>query len=551
MMYLIKEGITGNLYIKLSSRPIKNGVLMKIKIILFITIIVGTTITCQSQDEPDSVGRDIHLYLLAQYKMAEGALNQAATYYDLLMTKTEVPVAAYKGYVQFLIQNNQYSKVLELTSKLDAAFPDDALVQLAIIEALAHTHNQKKAMDRLLDFAHKHNTNQEITLRAAQAYLAQHEPENAIQVIDSFLENASQKPNLFMFHFFKAQILIQLDKKKEALDAIKQCIKTNTHFDKGWLLYAMIEEQIGNLEGAIKGFTTFLDLVGQDKAIQQHLMQLMFRQKMLAEKTNTLNVSLPCVEKALLLFEQQKPKAALEVIEECLKKKPKDTDVRLLKIQILGALNQQGTALTCLTDWINEDPTQELWLKTLLLMTNHGIMYSDAIHTLQLVEKKHPKAILLVQYLADLYLRSEQQDQALTYLNKVTTLNKDASLLAKAYYQIAVIRYEQHKFKDMASACTKGLQHKADFAPLCNLLAYYYAGKGNNREQAQKLIAVALKADPDNPHYKDTQSHIYYKAQQYAKAYEIIESISSSAPFDPHIIKHQQKIRMLLAQKNK
>lgn len=491
--------------------------------------------------------RDIQLYFLAQYNTAGGSLGTASNYFEQLMSKADVPLAAYKGYVQFLILNNQYQKVLDLQPKLDTSFPDDPAVQMAIIEALDHTHNHAQAIERLMTLAHKNQTSPEVVLKAAQTYMAQQEPENAVQLIDTFLENATQKPNFFMFYFFKAQILIQLDKKKEALAAVKHCLKSHSHFDKGWLMCAVLEEQLGNLEGAIKGYSTFLDLVGQDKGVQQHVLQLMFKQKMLAEKTNTLNVSLPCLEKALLLFEQKKPKAALEQVEECLKKNPKDKDARLLKIQLLGTLNQQDVALVCLADWIAEEPSQELWYKTLLLMTNHGIMLSDAIRTLQLIEKKHPNELLPIQYIADLYLRSNQPQLAQPYLTKVASLSKDSLLCAKAYYQLAVIHYEQRQFDPMIITATKGLQQKPDFAPLCNMLAYYYAGKGHDMPQAQKLIAVALKSDPNNPHYKDTESHIYYKMHEYAKASEIIESVTTITP-DMHITKHAQKIRLKVAQ---
>ena len=501
-----------------------------------------------AQETPEQDGHDIHLYFLAQYNTVGGALGTAANYYERLMNKSQVPNAAYKGYVQFLILNRQYQKILDLLPKLDNSFPDDPTVQLAIIESLDNTHNHAQAVERLMKLAHSNQTSQEVVIKAAQAYMARHEPENALQLLDTFLENATQKPNIFMFYFFKAQILIQLNKKPEALAAVKQCLKSHSHFDKGWLLCAVLEEQLGNLQGAIKGYSTFLDLVGQDKGVQQHLLQLMFQQKMLAEKTTTLNISLPCFEKALLLFEQQKPKAALEQVEECLKKNPKDKDARLLKIQLLSLLNQQGTALTCLTDWINEDPTHDLWYKTLLLMTNHGIMLSDAIHALQRIEKKHAKELLPVQYIADLYLRNEQQEQAQQYLKKVITLSKDPVLNAKAYYQIAVMHYEQKQFNAMATMATKGLEQKADFAPLCNMLAYYYAGKGHDIPQAQKLIAMALKSDPDNPHYKDTESHICYKNHEYAKAAQIMESILKVAQNDAHIAKHAKKVQLKLAQ---
>lgn len=521
---------------------------MKIVPVAFMLTSLILTGKNQQPVPSDDGAQRLHHYMLAQYKTAEGSLQAASNYYEQLMTHSAIPIAAYKGYTQFLLLNNQYPKIVEMIPKLDAAFADDATIQLAIVDALDHIHQHKEAVERLLMLSQKNQANQEITFKAAQVYVAQQELENAIHVIDRFLDNTAQKPNLFIFHFLKAQILLQLNKKQEALDAIKKCIKTHAHFDKGWLMYAMLEEQLGNLEGAIKGFSTFLDLVGQDNAIQTHLLSLMFKQKMIAEKTTELKVSAPCIQKAMLLFEQKQPKAALEQLEECLKKAPKDPEARLLKIQLLGALGQLKNALVCLADWITQDPSHELWYKTLLLMTNHGILHSDAIRALQAIEKKHPQELLPVQYIADLYLRTEQQGPALQYLNKIVSMSKDQLLCAKAYYQMSCIYYDQRKFDTMTDLCQKGLACKADFAPLCNLLAYYYAGKGHNLEQAQKLITIALAQDADNPHYKDTQSYIYYKSQDYTKAAQIIESISSQLANDPHITRHASKIHIKLAQ---
>jgi len=511
-----------------------------------VCISLALGISVQSQEPQDHDGHNLHLYFLAQYKTAEGSLREASRYFDQLISKTQPPQAAYKGYVQFLALNNQYPQILSLVKKLDETFPDDPTVQMAIVEALEHSQNQKESVERLIRLSQKNLTSQEIALKTAQVYLARQEPENAIKVLDGYLDNATQKPNLFMFHFLKTQILIQLNKKQPALDEIKKCLKAHSRFDKGWLVYAMLEEQLGNLQGAIKGFSTFLDLVGNDNTVAHHLMQLMFKQKMIEEKTNTLDVSIPCLKKALILFQQKKHKAALEQIEECLKKNGKDPEARLLKIQILGALNQQEKVTALLIDWMKEDPTQGIWFNTLLLMTNQGIMYSDAVHALQIVEKHAPKALLPVQYLADLYLRMEQVSQALTYLKKITVMSPDKLLCAKAFYQMSCILFEQQKFDAIQEAVEKGLVLAPTFAPLCNLKAYYCA-KQHNIAQAQECITQALAQDPDNPHYQDTQGYIHYKAHEYTKAASIINQLAKHNPDDQCIRKHAAKIQAKIA----
>jgi tetratricopeptide (TPR) repeat protein len=507
---------------------------------------IALCIATQAQQQEATDSHNLHLYFLAQYKTAEGALREASSYFDQLISKKQTPWAAYKGYVQFLALTSQYSRILNLIDKLDKMYPDDPAVQMAIVEALEQSDRQQESVDRLIRLAQKNITNQEVALKTVHAYLARQEPENAINVIDNYVDNAIHKPNLFMFYFLKTQILIQLDKKQLARDEIKKCLKAQSHFDKGWLVYAMLEEQLGNLQGAIEGFSTFLDLVGHNNAVAHHLMQLMFKQKMLEDKTDTLTMSESCFKQALLLFQQKRHREALQRVEECLKKNDKDPEARLLKIQILNTLNRKDAVLASLIDWMREDPRQDLWFSTLLLMTGHGITHTEAIRALHIVEKHSPNTLLPVQYLADLYLRVEQTAQALEYLKKVTVLSSDKLLRAKAFYQMSRIFFQEKRFNDIHKALEQGLSAAPNFAPLCNLKAYYCAKQGNIA-LAQEYIAQALRQDPGNPHYQDTQGYIYYKKHDYARAASLIDQLANNNPDDQCIRKHADKIRSKMA----
>lgn len=498
----------------------------------------------------DNISRNIHHYFLAQYKQFGGSLEDAEHHYQAILSKNKAPIQAYKGYAHYLALSNQFPKIIDLMPQLDKNFQYDPTVQMAIAMALERTGSQEEALKRVIILSEKHPTNQEIVLHAAQAYATRKELENAIAVLDNFIDNSPQKPNLFMFHFFKAQIYLQVDKKQEALASLKQSIKAHPHFDKGWLLCSLIEEQLGNVENAIKGYSTFLDLVGSDAAVQNHLMQLMFKQKMAKENTTVISISSPCLKKSLDLFEQKMPKQALEQLEKCLQENPKDIDARLLKIRILSSLNQWQQISQILTTWLIEEPTNQLWFKTLCTLTTQGLPYKDLINTLHAVEKKHPTAQLPVMYLADTYLRNKKIPPALHYLKKLTTLTTDHILKVKALYQMGMIYFEQHQYILMKKVLEQGLVLMQDFAPLCNLLAYYYSGKGNNLSKAQQLINIALEKEPDNPHYKDTQAHIWYKRGNYKKAHELLEPIATKIADDNVISKHIKKLRTKIAVKD-
>lgn len=490
----------------------------------------------------DSASRNIHHYFLAQYKQIGGALPEAAQHYEAILTSTKAPIQAFKGYTQYLALSNQFSKIIDLQPQLDKNFGKDPAVQMAIAMAMERTGSQDEAIARVITLAEQHPTNQEIIFHAAQAYVARKELENAIAVLDSFIDNSPQKPNLFMFHFFKAQIYLQLNKKNEALASIKKSIKIHPHFDKGWLLCSMLEEQAGNIENAIKGYSTFLDLVGSDSAIQNHLMTLMFKQKMANEKTTVVTISSPCLKQALQLFENKQPKLALDQLEKCLKENPRDTDARILKIQILSSQQQWQQVINLLTAWMTDEPNNQLWFKTLHGAGFQGLATKDLIRTLQTVEKKHPSATLPVMYLADVYLRHHKIPAALHYLKKLTVISNDQLLKTKAFYQMGRLYYEQHQYNLMKSVLEAGYKLSSNFAPLCNLLAYYYAGKGKELIKAQQLIEQALKTEPDNPHYKDTQARIWYKQGDYKKARLLLEPIATNMAHDNVITKHMKKI---------
>lgn len=517
-----------------------NGSFMKVSLIVIIAL--ASSKICASQEIPDQTAQNIMHHMLGEYERAGANLDKASYHYSYIINAEKAPQQAFKGYVQLLSTKKQYQDIIALIPKLDAVFDHDPVVELAIIEALDNTREKKQAIERLLKVVFKYPKHQEIVFRGVQAYVALQELDNAIHAIDTYLDNPTPMPNAFMFHFLKAQILMQMGRRQEALESVKNSIKVQSHFDKSWLLQAVLEEQAGNIDNAIKGFTTYLDLVGHDPAIQNHLMQLMFSQKMIKEKDNSVIKVEPCHKKALLLYEQKQPKPALEQLEKCIHANPLDNDARLLKVQILVSTGDYTQALSCLQAWMVQEPGNEAWFKTTQLLLRHGASYGDIMHAYIFVEKKRPHAILPLMYMADTALREQNNNQAITYLKKITTVSSDSSLKAKAFYQMGRILFTQRQFRLMKDALEHGLVLDPDFNPLLNLLAYYYASYEHDMVKAQQFIARALSKEPNNPHFRDTQAYILYKQHEYEKAANIIDAIVEQLPGDIFIQKHHAKI---------
>lgn len=489
-------------------------------------------------------------YFQAVFDMEEGKINEAQEKFNEL-NATSASTVIQPGHIRFLRKTKQFNKILQQPQILAKESADDPDVQIITIEALINTNKQQQAIQKMVEAIDKFPDNQQLAMIAVQWYLSNRNPTNALIVIDRYLSNAASKPNNYQFLFIKANILALQNQIGQARDAAKECLAANRNFERCWLLYAQIEEQLGNLDQAIKGYKTFLDLVGREAGVQNHLLDLLYKQKMIKEHKTIQSIPMTYLQKGLLLLEQNQPAEALTMIEECLKQEPNNTEAIQLKIQILENLGALQQAFKLTTDLMNAQPMNELWFKTAASLQKKGIKRHQLVAAYQQVEQKNPRSLLPAQYLADLYLRANNQQQALIYLQKVIDSTSDNLLKTKAHYQKARIFHQHHNTQAMATELEKGRAIYANFAPLNNMLAYYYAAKGNNHSKALELVNKSLASEPTNPHYLDTLGYISYKQGDAQKALKIIEPLASRIPDDTVIENHVRKINQELTHNDK
>ena len=487
-------------------------------------------------------GNDLHRYFWANYNQYSGKPNEAYAQYQTMLSNNE-SVYTYKGYIHFLAKQGQYQKIVPLIEKTEKNFQDDPDTQLIFAQALMAGKQTEKANAMILKLSNTFKTHMEIVFEAARIYVEQKKLNDALRVIDGLLNNVPRKPNHFIFHFLKAQIYTQQNKAAEAIKSLEVCTALHPHFDKSWLLFAIIQEQQGKLTDAIKGYTNYLQIVPiKDKGIEQHLLSLMIQQKVATEKNQqTLLVNKTCYEKALILFDRHQYKEALEHVNTCIKADPKKKDSQLLKIQILHAMGQDKEVVELLTQAMLTNPNETEPLETMHLLARSGASPTLIIKSLEQIHEKYPKNLKPTLYLADMYTRVGNRSNALAYLEKSASLTDDPELKTKIYHQIGMHYYELKEYDKMVDVLEKGRALKTEFPPLLNLLAYHYAFDESKLDTAQTLIKSVLHVAPTNPHFLDTQALILYKQKEYTKAQELLTRLAQHTPDDPTILIHLAK----------
>lgn len=485
--------------------------------------------------------QNIYHYMLANYEQFAGKLKDASHLYSQI----DPEVASnyiYLGYVPFLAATDADAQIVTLIPQLDETFKNNLNMQLLFASALEKTGKKNDGYSRLIMLNEQNKSNQELAFKVAQIYLARSEPENALKVIDNLLNTSARRPNNYIFHFMKAQVFLQLNKKPEALAAVKQCIEIYPKFDKSWLLYAVLHEQEGKLEEAIKGYTTFLETSNEPNGeIQRHLLSLAFRQKLVNSKMGIADNGKGCLTQAAQLFDKQEYTKALAQIDLCLVQTPNDSEARLMKIQVLVNQNQFDAATSLLADWIIHGDDKELWLQTLHLLTYAGLSYKKALSTLASIEKNKIKSAALALYQADFALRDNNQKQALIYLEKAEQMVKDAATKMHIALQKAIIYYDQQNWPLSQKTLEEAHNLDKNYPPANNLLAYIYAHNNDDLPKAIQLINQALAKDPHNPHFLDTKALILYNQNDFDQATQLLQKAAQACPTDFTILNHLGK----------
>lgn len=486
----------------------------------------------------------LHLYWWANYLQFSNNTKETAHWYKQVVSLPG-SLYCYEGLVHFLFSQKQFETIVSLIPKLDELFEKKVDMQKYFAVALYFTGKETAAMDRLVKLNKQVPQNADIAHITAQILIHNKELEQALSVLDSALQGTIRRPTDFMFYYLKAQVYVSLSKHEEAIENLKQCVGLQSRFDKGWLLLALLQEQIGNIEEAMHGYTLFLHLSPEkNKQIQDHVAGLALHKKLYAQRTPQTKQS--CYQKALTLRDTHQYSAAASLLQSCAHADHNQDENSLLLIDILIAQKKYAQALTIIGKKIAMDPTSDSWLSIM-----HALIYTqiplESLYSAYIsLEQLCKKSVWFYIYCADLCIRLDNLEQALSHLDNALSLTKEPDLQAKLLTQQGVIYFEQRNFTQLASTLERALKHAPAYSPALNLMAYYLAGKGKNPEKAAHYINQALQSDQNNIHFIDTKAYVLFKQKKYLQAKELLHPLLEKGIDDATILIHYAKIEMAL-----
>ena len=495
-----------------------------------------------SEKEVGKGAKDYFEYLKATYQHFNGKVLQSLQSFEKLFEQ-DTSVYAYDGFIHLLYDLNQFEKIIKLEDKVKKVFDDHLEIQLIFAQSFLSLNMDKKAEELFEKLIEKYPDNEQVAYYAAVSFIKNNQFDKALSFIEKCLAKPALHSKHFLFNFLASKIYFHMGRNSKALELIKKSVEQYPRFERGWLLKALLEEQLGKINESISGYKRFLDIVGRDLAVEKQLVNLLFSSKRYYEAADVLRkmkIDTPqyFFDLALLEWKANNFDLALQNIEKSLELLPDFKKAKLLKIEILLSHARKDQALGFVQNWLMQVPDDSSVVHILLLLRRGGVVVDSIINSLQTVAQSATKSEPVLAALSDLYLEQGDNDKALDNCKKLVSVTKDDGIKSKLLFQIGYVYFKKNEIQNAEKFLKDAKAYKPVYPSVYNLLAYCYALKDENLEEALELSELALQADPDCYYYLDTKGYVLLKLGKVDEAIELFQKALKLADGDEEVAQH-------------
>lgn len=205
---------------------------------------------------------------------------------------------------------------------------------------------------------------------------------------------------------------------------------------------------------------------------------------------------------------------------------PHEVAIHDLYSQYLVTIQNYKDAAEQLGYVLDLEPTNAENWKKLMLVNLMAENYDEAFKAADKALEFNPDNIDLYQYIAPAYYQTKQYDKAIeTYkqaLAIVDTLNVE--LMSNLVSGLGDVYFAKADTIKAFAHYEMAIDYNPANLMAMNNYAYFLAESNRELDKAEKLSALTVKYEPENPTYLDTYAWIYFKKGEYSLALTYIRS---------------------------
>jgi len=170
----------------------------------------------------------------------------------------------------------------------------------------------------------------------------------------------------------------------------------------------------------------------------------------------------------------------------------------------------------------------------LAFMRSGGLDSAEAVFLR--AENRYPQEAECDHLLGMVYAEKKEFVRAKTVFEKAIV--KDSSQV-EFRFNLASALERLGSFNEAESLFLTLIQRDSTHHRALNYLGYMYADRGVKLEQAEKLIGMALKLEPENFAYMDSYAWVLYRKGDYLEAQKYLAKAIATHEADPVVYEHQ------------
>jgi putative PEP-CTERM system TPR-repeat lipoprotein len=451
----------------------------------------------------------------AEFKLNTGSLVDAKKILDEMTRNTPDYLPAWNYLAQVAFAERRFDDAVVLLQKV--LVQDRINYDATLLDANIKLNKNEvpQAIDELLRLSKTYEHAPEIQLRLAQAYLLNAEEAKAETALKQVL---AFDPNNAEAIIALADLSIRKGDPVTAERSLEQLIKRRPDLPEAHLLLAAAYASQNNIDQAVAVYRRMQPLFPKNPQVPWLMSTLLARQNKRAEAREACGQALELAPDFLPPLEglvdldlaDKKPQAALDRVNQQLKRRPSVPELQLLLAKIY--IEQK--------DYTNAEAT--------------------LLKAIQLAPDLRASYLILAQ----LYVASNKTQQALDKLNAFVARTNDAP----AFMQIGLIQDSLKNYAAARDAYEKVLVINPGFAAALNNLAYLYSQQFNQLDRAAQLAEQARRLYPNDPSVADTLGWIYYRKADYLRALPLVTQAAAAAPSEPEIQCHLGMVCYALGQ---
>lgn len=425
--------------------------------------------------------------------------------------------------------------------------------------------------------------------KLAQIYLSRGLNEEAIGIYDKLLK----QDHKFSYLFQKSLLLIEADKIQEALGVLnlawQQASGSNekgqvllskayiynqrAKYTKQKQIIAQILDLKINSEDLVLKIAKFYLVTQNTKAALSFLTDFQKREEASIEVTKDLFRIYLSLEKNHQAYEQALHLKDLGVLE---------STHYLFLISYLLEKKNYTAAIPFIKDILYENSSQDHYLYLLAATYQENKQQEISLEEYQKIKKKSQYFIPAQLQVAQLLKEQGQTQKALRHLKQLSQMSFKDYLVENHKPALVYAQYlwDEGKKQKSNSVLTKALERFPDnidlyflrgtyleksgqtrqaledmkhilaldnlHAEALNFIAYIYAEKGQNLDEAERMAYKALSLSPRSSYFLDTIGLVHFQKKEYKKALPYFSKALYYNKKDSHIFRHLAEIHYKL-----